>query len=62
MSCIILHYLFIGILIASVVASTNPRVLVVQAHPDDETMFAGLIFKAAHDLQGTVRYFRDSLK
>ena len=34
--------------------ATGPRVLMVQAHPDDETMFAGLLFKTSHDLLGVV--------
>jgi N-acetylglucosamine malate deacetylase 2 len=31
-----------------------PRVLVVTAHPDDETMFPVTIFKITHELNGTV--------
>jgi N-acetylglucosamine malate deacetylase 2 len=35
--------------------AAGPNVLVVQAHPDDETMFAGALYKIAHDLGGVVR-------
>ena len=31
-----------------------PRVLVVTAHPDDETSFAASLYKLAHDLRGDV--------
>lgn len=32
----------------------GPRVLVVQAHPDDENNFAGSLYKTSHDLLGVV--------
>ena len=32
----------------------GPRVLVVVAHPDDEILFSGVLFKTAHHLGGTV--------
>src|ERR1017187_651327 len=32
----------------------GPRVLVVDAHPDDETAYAAAIYKIVHDLHGTV--------
>jgi len=35
-------------------SSGGPRVLVVDAHPDDEGAFAGAIYKIHHDLHGTV--------
>lgn len=40
----------------SIVANkiTGPRVLVVDAHPDDETAYAGVIYKITHDLHGVV--------
>lgn len=34
--------------------SAGPRVLVVDAHPDDETAYAAAIYKIVHDLHGTV--------
>ena len=33
---------------------TGPKVLVVTAHPDDETAMAATIFKITHELNGTV--------
>ena len=36
------------------VFSQGPRVLVVTAHPDDETMFPATLFKITHELKGTV--------
>jgi LmbE family N-acetylglucosaminyl deacetylase len=33
---------------------TGPNVLVVQAHPDDETSFPIILYKITHDLKGTV--------
>jgi LmbE family N-acetylglucosaminyl deacetylase len=33
---------------------TGPRVLVVTAHPDDETAMAATIYKITHELNGTV--------
>ncbi|MBS1597412.1 MAG: PIG-L family deacetylase [Bacteroidetes bacterium] len=35
-------------------AQTGPNVLVVQAHPDDETSFPIILYKITHDLKGTV--------
>lgn len=36
------------------ISSGNPKILVVTAHPDDESGMAGLIYKVTHDLKGTV--------
>jgi N-acetylglucosamine malate deacetylase 2 len=36
------------------VFSQGPKVLIVTAHPDDETMFPSTIFKITHELNGTV--------
>ncbi len=33
---------------------TPPRVLIVEAHPDDETACAAAVYKITHDLHGTV--------
>jgi N-acetylglucosamine malate deacetylase 2 len=35
-------------------AQTGPHVLVIQAHPDDETSFPIILYKITHDLKGTV--------
>jgi LmbE family N-acetylglucosaminyl deacetylase len=35
-------------------AQTGPRVLVVNAHPDDETSFPIILYKITHELKGTV--------
>lgn len=32
----------------------GPRVLIVDAHPDDEGAFAGAVYKIQHDLHGTI--------
>jgi len=32
----------------------GPRVLIVDAHPDDETAYAGAVYKIHHDLHGTI--------
>lgn len=34
-------------------AQTGPKVLVVNAHPDDETSFPIILYKITHDLKGT---------
>lgn len=36
------------------IAQTAPKVLVVNAHPDDETSFPVILYKITHDLHGTV--------
>ncbi|MBL7777654.1 MAG: PIG-L family deacetylase [Chitinophagales bacterium] len=38
----------------TVVAQQAPKVLVVTAHPDDETGVAALVYKVTHELNGTV--------
>lgn len=35
-------------------AQEHPRVLIVTAHPDDESGFAATVYKITHDLKGTV--------
>ncbi len=54
-----LQYLLItgcsAILFSSkLIAQTGPKVLVVNAHPDDETSFPIILYKITHDLKGTV--------
>lgn len=39
---------------AMLLAQTGPSVLVVNAHPDDETSFPIILYKITHDLKGTV--------
>jgi LmbE family N-acetylglucosaminyl deacetylase len=45
--------LFIGLWTLTATAQ-GPKVLVVTAHPDDETGMAAVIYKITHDLKGTV--------
>lgn len=40
--------------IAKAQNTTGPKVLVVNAHPDDETSFPIILYKITHDLKGTV--------
>ena len=42
------------VLRCSVFAQRGPKVLVVNAHPDDETSFPIILYKITHDLKGTV--------
>ncbi len=47
-------YLFLFMVLSSnVFAQAGPKVLVVNAHPDDETSFPILLYKITHDLKGT---------
>lgn len=48
-------FLLIALLVPSLVsAQQGPKVLVVSAHPDDETSYAATIYKITHDLRGIV--------
>jgi LmbE family N-acetylglucosaminyl deacetylase len=49
----ILILLIASIFVINTQAQT-PRVLVITAHPDDETGMAAVIYKITHDLKGTV--------
>jgi len=40
--------------VSSAIQAQGPKVLVVTAHPDDETGFSVTIFKITHELKGTV--------
>jgi len=35
-------------------SESNPKVLAVVAHPDDETQFAATLYKISHEMGGTV--------
>jgi hypothetical protein len=40
--------------VSSTIQAQGPKVLVVTAHPDDETGFSVTMFKITHELKGTV--------
>jgi LmbE family N-acetylglucosaminyl deacetylase len=44
--------LFLGLYASS--QNNGPKILVVTAHPDDETGMAATIYKVTHELNGTV--------
>jgi LmbE family N-acetylglucosaminyl deacetylase len=46
-------YTFFLLLISNAVFAQSPRVLIVTAHPDDETMFPVTVFKITHELKGS---------
>ncbi len=49
------YVLYLAALFASsVFAQLPPKVLIVTAHPDDETSFPVTVFKITHDLKGSV--------
>ncbi len=50
----VLFSLFLCLSVSAMAQSQPPRVLVVTAHPDDETAMAAVIYKITHDLKGTV--------
>ena len=51
----VLLLLLLGVLIQThAQTKTGPKVLVVTAHPDDETGMAATIYKITHELNGTV--------
>jgi LmbE family N-acetylglucosaminyl deacetylase len=48
------YILLLGLLLTQfLVFAQSPRVLIVTAHPDDETMFPVTIFKITHELKGS---------
>jgi len=51
---LLLSSLFVLVFSIIAIAQTGPRVLVVQAHPDDETSYPIILYKITHDLKGTV--------
>jgi len=46
-------YLVLCLLLPLTSLAQNPRVLIITAHPDDETMFPVTIFKITHELKGS---------
>lgn len=46
--------LIFSFLFCSAFAQTGPKVLVVQAHPDDETTFPVILYKITHELNGLI--------
>ncbi len=49
-----INLILIAILLSLSAFAQSPKVLVVTAHPDDETSMAAVIYKISHDLRGTV--------
>ena len=49
-----LYLLTLSILLSTAAFAQSPKVLVITAHPDDETGMAAVIYKITHDLKGTV--------
>lgn len=47
-----LHIFLLALLPAMLFAQTGPRVLIVTAHPDDETGVAATVYKITHELNG----------
>ena len=48
------HFFAFLCLLAAVSSVAQPKILVVTAHPDDETTFSVTLYKIARDLKGTV--------
>lgn len=46
-------YLLLLLLLPTCLYAQGPRVLIVTAHPDDETMFPVTVFKITHELNGS---------
>lgn len=46
-------YLLLLLLLPPCLYAQGPRVLIVTAHPDDETMFPVTVFKITHELKGS---------
>lgn len=46
--------ILLSIFLTTQLFAQSPKVLVVTAHPDDETGMAAVIYKITHDLKGTV--------
>ena len=50
----VLFFLFCFSTIIVCAQSNKPSVLIVTAHPDDDALFSGTVYKITHDLGGTV--------
>ena len=50
----VLLFLFCFSTIIVCAQSNKPSVLIVTAHPDDDALFSGTVYKITHDLGGTV--------
>ncbi|MCE7063421.1 PIG-L family deacetylase [Dyadobacter sp. CY343] len=46
-------FLYLFLFVSGLCAAQSPRVLIVTAHPDDETMFPVTIFKVTRELKGS---------
>ncbi|MCE6988723.1 PIG-L family deacetylase [Dyadobacter sp. CY323] len=46
-------YILFFLLISTIAFGQSPRILIVTAHPDDETMFPVTVFKITHELKGS---------
>ena len=55
MKKIFLHlFLLISISVSAQLTDTTVRILIVDAHPDDEFSFAATVYKITHELKGIV--------
>ena len=48
-----IHFYFLLFLASFSGFAQGPKVLIVTAHPDDETMFPVTVFKITHELKGS---------
>lgn len=46
-------FVYVLVILPMITFAQSPRVLIVTAHPDDETMFPVTIFKITHELKGS---------
>jgi LmbE family N-acetylglucosaminyl deacetylase len=54
LKCIGILFSLLLFLNTAIFSQTGPKVLVVDAHPDDETSFPIILYKITHELKGTV--------
>ena len=48
-----LSFVFLFVFFGYQSYSQGPKVLIITAHPDDETMFPVTVFKVTHEMKGT---------